>query len=214
MAQKRAKKSNPAGALVAVLMLILVAVAVVVVVRSFTGGEGGQTPAPPATSEQQTPSQPQESETPRPTESPTPTPKPTETPEQTPEPTPEPVVDASGSFKSGTGAGLELKVDWTAASIGDGKMRVTVALSAESYSLRCSGTWHGATVTVAGQEQSLDTLDISYDGPGQGTNPLGSVSFTVDAADRVDISAAWRFAGTYGGKELETLTASATALIA
>lgn len=215
MAKHSRKKGNPAAALVAVLILILMVVALVVVVRSFTDKPGGdESPAPPSAETggpSPTETAPPEIETPPPTETPEPTVEPTETPEPTPEPTPEEVIDASGSFKSATATGLELVVDWAASSLPEEKMKLTVTLSAESYSLYSSAAWQAAKVTVAGEEQAFDTLAISYDGPGLGKNKLGSAVFTLDAAASVDISASWRFAGVYGGEEVETISAAGTA---
>ena len=70
-----------------------------------------------------------------------------------------------------------------------------------------NGAWHGGWVTVGGQTYYFDTKDINYDGPGQGTNPLGSVTIS-GVNPGVSVEVAWHFQGTYGGTELETITAS------
>ena len=86
---------------------------------------------------------------------------------------------------------------------------LTVNVSAESYSLYSQGAWHAGSVTVGGQTYYFDTQAIEYEGPGQGTNPLGSVTITgVTAPAQIEVS--WHFQGTYGDVELETITATGT----
>lgn len=138
-------------------------------------------------------------ETREPLESETPTPEPT--PEATPEPLP---ADSSGSFRSNTGTGLNLVVDW---KISSGKLQADV--SVVSYSFFTSALYQSITLSVNGQNYSANSPAVSYDGKDLLTTPM--TTFTVDApAKGSSISVSWKYRGTYSGKELDTITASGT----
>ncbi len=207
----RRKKTNPAGVLVALLMLILVIVAIVIVLRSRgADNDGKDTPTPPATQDVLPPSTgtPAPPETPSPTPSPTAEPSSEPTPEPTPAPTPEPVLDADGSFGSDTGSGLEIVVDWTVEGAAQGDSTLTIKLSAESYSLFCREIWHGASLTIAGNTYTFDTDAIEYEGPGFGSNELGTLSVTLPAGTLPGTATVvWRFQGSYGGETLDEISA-------
>ena len=207
MANNR-KKGSSAGVVFALLMLIVIVIALVIVLRSCSaqnGGEGSSS-TPPANTEtvvnspENTPAQP--SGTPAGESAPpSPSAAPSETPEPTPSPTPAP-ANASGTLRSNTGTSLNIVADWQLNGT-----TLTVNVSAESYSLYSQGAWHAGEVTVGGQTYYFDTQAIEYDGPGQGTNPLGSVTIN-NVSLGAAISVSWHFRGTYGGTELETITAA------
>lgn len=213
MSAPKKNQSSPAGLLVGLLLLLLVVIALVVVLRSCAANAVQPTAspaAPPAATE--TPAA-TEAPSPSPTAAPTPAPSPSPTPAPTPSPTAAPKIDASGSFRSDTGTGLELAADWTASYGGDGKADVTVTLYAVSYSLQCRDIWNGASVTVNGETRSFSTPAIDCKGPGQERTALGSAVFSVPLTDgklSVSAQAAWAFRGTYGGTELPSLTAEGT----
>ena len=167
---------------------------------------GSETSEPPATAgavdntpagESQTPS----TEVPS-TPAATPVPTPSPTPPSTPSPTPP--DSASGTLRSNTGTGLNIVADWSLSGT-----TLTVKVSAESYSLYSQGAWHAGSVTVGGQTYYFDTQAIEYDGPSLGTHELGSVTISgVSAPAQIEVG--WHFQGTYGGTELDTITASGT----
>lgn len=216
MASNRPRK-NPAGAIVALLILVMIVIALVVVLRQG-GGEAQESPTPVA---EETVS-PSVSPAAEPEATPTPTPAPSETPEPTPSPEPtespepsepaEPVVtDAEGTLRSDTGTGLNIVAYWTLSSAGNGEAELTVRLCAESYSLQTREIWQGASLEIGGASYEFDTSSVDYEGPGMGENELGELSVTLPA----DIfpaaaSVSWHFQGSYGGEELEFITASGT----
>lgn len=203
------RKRNPAGAIVALLILIMIVIALVVVIRQG-GGEAEETPTPPA----QESTEPAHTPTPTPEAAPTPTPEPTPTPSPTPspepsaEPTPEPA--RSGSFRSDTGTGLEIVADWSLSGSG-AETRLSLTLSAESYSLQTREIWKGAALTLGGEAFEFDTEAVDFAGPGQGTSVLGTLEAVIDSSilpAQAELS--WHFQGSYGGEELEYITASGT----
>ena len=205
MANNR-NKSNPAGVIFALLMLVVIVVALVIVLRSCSGPAGEEQPsAPPADTAE--PADPGAEDSAAPVSTPSAPPTPSATPAATPAPTPSPTpapANASGTLRSDTGTSLNIVADW---ELRGGTL--TVSVSAESYSLQSVGAWHAGSVTVGGQTYYFDTQAISYDGPGQGLNPLGSVTIqNVSAGSAIEV--AWHFRGTYGGVELETISASGT----
>lgn len=215
MANNR-KKSSPAGIIFALLMLIVIVIALVIVLRSCSATDGGEaTPTPPAESGETTaPSETPEENTNAPaTPSTTPStaPTPAPTPEPTPSPTPAPpAVESSGSFRSDTGTHLNIRVDWQISGTGS-SATLLCTVYAESYSLHSQGAWHGGWLTINGTDYYFDTEAIEYDGPGQGTNLLGTVTAPVDTASLpASASLTWHFQGSYGDTELESIVASGT----
>ena len=218
-------KSNksPAGAILALLILVIIVVALIFILRGGGDDENEDLNAPPAEAGEvsDAPSQPSEGEdeddvnvpTP-PAESPVqesaaPTPTPTHTP--TPTPTPTPAVSASsGSLRSDTGTGLNIVVDWT---LTPGASGATLAftVSTESYSLYNNGAWHALSVQVGGSTYEFDTEAISCDGPGLETNELSTGTIQLSSSDiPAAVTVNWHFQGSYGGTELETISASGT----
>ena len=203
------RKRNPAGAIVALLILIMIVIALVVVIRQG-GGEAEETPTPPAqeSAEPAATPTPTPEATPTPSPEPTPTPSPTPSPEPSAEPTPEPA--RSGSFRSDTGTGLEIVVDWSLSGSG-AETRLSLTLSAESYSLQTREIWKGAALTLGGEAFEFDTEAVDFAGPGQGTSVLGTLEAVIDGSilpAQAELS--WHFQGSYGGEELEYITASGT----
>lgn len=217
MASNNKPQKSTAGLLVALLLLLLLIIAAFVILRSCAASEPVATPTPiPTESAEPAPT---ETETPEPTLTPTPepTPTPTEEPSPTPEPTEEPVVDESGSFRSDTGTGLNLVVDWSATSSGNDVI-LTVTLWAESYSLQCSPIYDGATIVIDGEQYAFSTQAVNYDGEdGLASSNLGSVTATLPQGDNgslsVPITASWKFGGTYSDTALDVITAEGSVVI-
>ena len=129
----------------------------------------------------------------------------------TPTPTPTPAVNASsGSFRSDTQTGLNIVVDWTLTPGANGAT-LSFKVSTESYSLYNNEAWHGLSVTIGGQTWEFDTKAIEYDGPGLGTNELaeGSVELSTSSIPAT-ATVNWHFQGSYGGTDLENITATGT----
>lgn len=214
MANNR-KKGSPAGVIFALLMLIVIVIALVIVLRSCSLDDGGQTGTPPAVTNGAVVTDPASggsapANTPAGTTAPTPTPTPTPTTTPTPTPTPTPAVDTTGSFRSDSGTPLNIVVDWSLSGSGSERTLV-VTVYAESYSLHSVGAWHGGSLTIGGQTYYFDTEAIDYDGPGQGTNLLGTVTANIGSLSLpTQAELSWHFQGTYGDVELDSITATGT----
>ena len=154
-----------------------------------------------------------------PTPAPTPIPTPVPTPAPTPEPTvviPSPPVEAaigvslgSGSYHSETGVGLNIRADWSAVTVSDTQVDVTVAVSVDSYSLHCQASPYSVNVSLAGQYVSLDAPAIDYDGTAAINTKLASRTFTVNLSpgqsDSFHLDVAWSFGGVYQEMELPSI---------
>ena len=124
--------------------------------------------------------------------------------------TPTPAVDTTGSFRSDSGTPLNIVVDWSLSGSGSERTLV-VTVYAESYSLHSVGAWHGGSLTIGGQTYYFDTEAIDYDGPGQGTNLLGTVTANIGSLSLpAQAELSWHFQGTYGDVELDSITATGT----
>jgi hypothetical protein len=166
------------------------------------GGEGGQSGESGGTAE------PIATREPLVTPEPTPVPTPQPTPVPTPKPTPVP-ADASGSFSSNTGTGLNIRADWQTYRDASGSRKLKVDVSIVSYSIFTSSQYKSITLKVGGNAWSADCAGFSYDGKDQIVTK--AASFTVDApAPGTQISVEWYYGGSYSGKDLHTITATGT----
>lgn len=216
MANNR-KKNSPAGIIFALLMLIVIVIALVIVLRSCSAtDDGGDSTTPPVQTGEvsnapvTTPGSGSAAPS-TPSTAPSAAPTPTATPEPTPSPTPAPpAIESSGSFRSDTGTSLNIRVDWQISGSGS-NATLLATVYAESYSLFSQGAWHAGCLTINGQDYYFDTEAIEYEGPGQGTNLLGTVTAPVDTASLpTSATLTWHFQGTYGDTELENIVATGT----
>ncbi|MBR4425011.1 MAG: hypothetical protein IKS66_03575, partial [Oscillospiraceae bacterium] len=160
------------------------------------------TPAPmPAPTPEPTPE-------PTPVPEPTPMPEPTPTPEPTPEPTPTTVYGSSGSFRSDTGTGLNLRADWRLYADDAGAHKMRVDLSVTSYRLVVGKLWNSIVLTVDGRSYYADSPNINYEGETVTTTPLYSFVIDAPASNSFSFSAAWNYHGSYSGTELNSIVAS------
>ena len=204
------------------LLLVVVVIAAVLSIRVFTREKAEEpTPEPQAQQVLALPpvEEPGKTVVTLPPEEPTPTPEPTEEPvfetrepitTEPPEETeaPEP-VDVSGSFRSDTGTGLNLLVDWGARSTAGETVSLIVDFSAQSYSFYTSALYSSLELTVNGKTYSANSPAVSYDGSDLMTTPLAT--FTVEVPrGTTTLDAVWHYKGSYSGKELTDITASAT----
>jgi hypothetical protein len=214
------RKKNPAAGLFAVLLLLVIAAAVVVLVWSPQREAPAERPTPdPAvtgwTAPTSAPEIPPTAETtPASTPTATSTPSPEPTPDPTPESTPTPDIQASGSFRSATGLGLELIAAWYVVPAATGTADVNLTLYVESYSLSCADIWNGAALDIGGRTYAFSTGAVINEGPDMAQNELGSVTVNVpldsDGSLNLPAEVRWHFDGAYGGEELEIVTASGT----
>ena len=215
---------------VAALLILVIVIAVlgVLIVQRKAPAEPEPSDAPaihPPVEETADPPSSAPAQTAAPTDAPEPTsestPKPTvppvmetrpplEEPEESPAPTAAPVIaDASGSFRSDTGTGMNLKVDWRTYSDENGARKLRVDVSTVSYSFFIAAQYRSIVLTVDGKTYTADCPGGSYDGETPVETPMAS--FTVDAPTAAGpASVVWHYNGTYSGKELNDITAAGT----
>lgn len=156
-----------------------------------------------------------------PDSTPIPAPTPTPSPAATPAPTPTqaPVSSygtalGSGSFRSSTGAKLDIQADWSAKTISSSQVEVTVTISLDSYSLHLKAVPNSVNVNLGGQYVSLDAPAVDYDGSALINTVLASKTFTVDLSegqsDDLNLAVEWHFGGTYGDVELPSIECGGT----
>ena len=108
----------------------------------------------------------------------------------------------SGSFRSNTGAKLDIIANWSAKSIGNNQAEVTVTVVLDSYSLHLNAVPGSVNLSLGGQYASLDGPEINYDGSDMLHTTLGSKSFIVDMGSELSLAVEWQFGGTYSGIDL------------
>ena len=156
-------------------------------------------PTPGTTSPAETPAASAAISTPAPTASPAPTPAPVYTEQDL----------GSGSFKSDTGAKLNIRADWSARTISSSQIEVKVKISLDSYSIHLQAVPNSVNVNLAGQYTSLDAPAVDYDGAEAINTVLAEKTFTVDLAqgesNSLTLAVEWHFGGTYGDVELPVI---------
>ena len=215
------------GIYVALIIVLLIGAAVISISRLNIWGDKNaaeNTPAPMETGDvpDKTPEPAAVTQTPEPVPEETPeVTEPAVTEEPVPVNTPEPTAapDTSlgqGEFSSDTGTALNIIVNWKAYSVGSG-VRLDIDISAGSYSLYTSKLPGSISLTVGGETCTLDSPEISYGGEEAMTTLLASRSFEIplDSSGKAspDIAVVWNYRGSYGGVELENISAIGTAEI-
>ncbi len=155
----------------------------------------------------------------------TPSPTPPATPTPTPTPSAEPSAPVSyggelgsGSFKSDTGAKLDIHADWSAKTVSSSQVEVTVKVILDSYSLHLQGVANSVNINLGGQYVSLDAPAVDYDGSAAISTELASKTFTVDLAegqsDDLSLAVEWHFGGSYGNMDLPVIECGGTVSLA
>ena len=169
-----------------------------------------------------TPEPTQSVDTPAPTQpvnTPVPTPPPTPSPTPSVEPEPTQAVSygtelGSGSFRSDTGAKLDIHADWSARSVNSSQVEITVKVILDSYSLHLQAVPNSVNINLGGQYVSLGAPAVDYDGSAALSTELASKTFTVDLAegqaDSFSLAVEWHFGGTYGEVELPVIECGGT----
>lgn len=116
----------------------------------------------------------------------------------------------SGSFRSDTGTGLNIRADWSAAISGQDTADITVTVYADCYSLYTTATPGALNIAVDGQYVSLASPAIERDGTaGAGSVEINSRTFTVPlisgAHREIPLDVAWLYRGSYSGVNLDTI---------
>ena len=133
------------------------------------------------------------------------TPTPAQTNPGTQQPSDTPYVSkslGSGTFTSNSGAWLNTHLDWSAVTISDSQVEVTVSLYLDHQSLQ-SGPHNGVTFLLGEDSFSENAPAIRYDSNEPKSTLLSSHTFTVDLAPgetkTLNLSGDWHYGGSYGG---------------
>lgn len=126
------------------------------------------------------------------------------------------VVDESGSISTDSGTDLNMRVDWQVSSASNSELTLSIDLYVRSYALT-EGP-HSGTIRICGQEYSFVSTAISAPDNGQLNDSLiyqTAVTIPADIGETVaiPISASWNFDGSYGGREIDRLSAEETLTI-
>ncbi len=133
------------------------------------------------------------------------------TPAPTPAPRPAGQSLGSDSFRSATGAGLELVCDWSAVSAADNKAEVTLTVSIESSTIYLNEWQDCIGLRVGDQTGTLTQPALSYEG-GKTTHSVGTKTFTVSLAggSSLPVAVEWHYNGTYSGVALDVIECGGT----
>ena len=160
------------------------------------------------------------------TEAPMTEPLPAETepaPEQTPE-TEAPVITLpeeeaaladfigmtdSGQFVSAQSENLKLLIDWEYVILDDASAQVTVNIGISHYRLFANEKYEWGAVQVDGGAALFTTPAIEHDENTLTYTPFYSAVYSTSRSE-MEVEAAWKVLGTYGGVEIDSLTAGGT----
>ena len=175
---------------------------------------------------------PSESAAPAPTEAPTPTPvpatpAPTPAPTATPEPTRDPYIDTpatpvptlqplpegeelgTGTFRSETGVGLNVRAEWTAKVMDAKHVKVTMQIWLDSYSLHLIQVNNCVNVSVGESYVTANAPAVDIDDNGAHQTLLATTEHVVNLADgesrSFPVQVEYQFGGTYQQQELPVI---------
>lgn len=148
--------------------------------------------------------------TPAPTPAPAATPAPT--PEPTPAPTPVPVYGdtiGSGSFTSETGTLLNTRADWTATTVDENTVRITLNVYLISYQLQIMKVDNSVHVMVGDSYVSCGSPEVNWDENMQIETLLSStahdVSLSAGNSANIPVAVEYYFGGTYGNQDIDVI---------
>ena len=115
----------------------------------------------------------------------------------------------SGTFRSDSGAKINIHADWTAVIAGENTVNVTVTVYVDSYSLTTTEAPEALDISVDGQFVALGSPAIQYDGTAQRSTLINSHTFSVNVpagqSRTIPIEVVWQFRGNYGGVQLDII---------
>ena len=155
--------------------------------------------------------------TPVPTQAPVVTPAPTPVP--TPAPTPEPLPTAapvpvgevigSGTFQSETGVAMNVRAVWTATTVDSERVKVTVQVYLDSYSLHIIAVNNCVNVSVGDSYVSANAPAVDWDQNVKIETLLATTEHIVSLADgqvkTFPVQVEYQFGGEYQKKELPVI---------
>lgn len=120
----------------------------------------------------------------------------------------------SGSFRSNTGTGLNLRVEWNTEKTAGREIRLTLRIFLEHYSLSVgerSGAYAGSIRVQGAPERAFSTPAIRTSQNEFRSDLLTAEDYLIspDAYEdgTISVTVTWRFGGTYAGKEIDSVTA-------
>ena len=119
-------------------------------------------------------------------------------------------VIASGSFTSCTGTQLNILVNWTVRSGGNGKRTLYVDVCSTSYSLYSAANANSLELNVNGMTYTATPNAVNYNGSAMATHTLASFAIP-NATGPASLSVAWHFNGVISGVPLNPIYASGVA---
>ena len=130
------------------------------------------------------------------------TPAPTPTPVPTPTPAPAHAVIGSGTVESNSGTYLNITADWTATTVSDSQVEITVKVNAKSYQLDYTGFPNSVHIAVGDKYESCAANTVSYTENKLALNELATHTITVDlpagTSNSYTLQVTWDFNGVYG----------------
>ena len=148
--------------------------------------------------------------TPPPTAAPVVTPMPVSTIMPTPPPFVPGQIVGSGTFRSETGVPLNVRAVWTAKTLDQNRVRVTVEVYLESYSLEIVASHNAVNVSVGDSYVSADTPTVSLDNNTQlQTTLIATTEHTLDLASgqvrSFPVQVQYLFRGVYFQRDIDTI---------
>ena len=144
--------------------------------------------------------------TPAPTPVPTPVPTPAPTPVPTPVPLPAGELIGSGSFTSETGVPMNVRAVWTANVLDANRVKVTVEVWLDSYSLHIIAVNNCVNVSVGDSYVSANAPAVDHSENTKIETLLATTEHVVNLADGQSASfplqVEYQFGGEYHKKEL------------
>ena len=158
--------------------------------------------------------------TPAPTPVPTPVPTPAPTPAPTPMPVPTPVPVpvgqqiGSGVFESDTGVPMNVRAVWTANVLDANRVRITVQVYLDSYSLHIIAVKNCVNVSVGDSYVSADAPAVDWDQNVKIETLLATTEHTVNLADgqraSFPLQVEYQFGGEYHKVQLPVVECGGT----
>ena len=120
----------------------------------------------------------------------------------------------SGSFKSNTRTGLDVRADWSAETFGSETAKIKVTIYVDSWSLILSAAEKTVNISLSGQYVSLDAPSVVHRENTALSTEIGTATFAVPLAEGESITqnlqVEWHYNGNYGGMSIPSIECGGT----
>ena len=121
-------------------------------------------------------------------------------------------IDKSvGTFYSKTGTSLNIGIKWYLSASTNNSYDIYFDIYVNCKNLTINGKSNGIAITINGCTYYLDSKDINYSGNEATFMQIGEYTVTVPADSfnngQLPVSISYSFGGTYGGQQIDTITA-------